>query len=285
MTKICLKCKFKYDDSFDFCDLCGMELAMFPNEEENFETLDMETKKTFETEIITFIKNDMQKKFLNEYISFSDVSEIKAISYKTIETQQIKNKTSTGKKVLATMVAGSLGYVATSGIKQENITRKIKIDGEYLHINVKISDKHIIYKTYSDNDSHRKFNKNKENITKIVINWPDIDYLDTENFLILKNGEALKFPKIDPSLIKNGIEQITNNPSLTIKFFDENYETIEKASMEFLIELINNKAKSVNETNTTNNSDLDELERIANLYEKGLLTDEEFAIMKNRIIQ
>lgn len=30
---------------------------------------------------------------------------------------------------------------------------------------------------------------------------------------------------------------------------------------------------------------MDELERLANLYEKGLLTDEEFASMKNMVIR
>ena len=30
---------------------------------------------------------------------------------------------------------------------------------------------------------------------------------------------------------------------------------------------------------------MDDLERLANLYEKGLLTDDEFAAMKNKLIE
>lgn len=278
MTKICLKCDKEFEDSDNFCIACGGELTDISNVEEKIDKL--------KNEIIDSIKKQICRKFSNFGLYFTSSSVIKPVAYEKVETQEIKNKHSTGTKVLATAVAGPLGFAATSGIKQQNSMKKVKKEAEYLHIYVNISDKKIIYNTYVDNEISNSFNLNKGDMNRLYIKWEDVDFIEDDYYLILKNHDPLKFPMLnDKDLVDYWIKKISDEKSINKKFIAKHYLSIERTIDAYYKELINDKAKnSENNSNTSNNSDLDELERIANLYNRGLLTEEEFAIMKKKII-
>ena len=290
MTKICERCKIKYDDSFNRCDICNGVLVTWPPEVTGEKTAYEEVmdEEPLKTKIIDSIKQDIEEKFSNSSLMFVSLRVIKRSSYETIEKTHIKNKHGAGTKVLATIVGGPLGYVATTGIKEETSTEQIKKDGEYLHIKVQISAKNIIYKSYMDNNISSNFDDNKINYGgEIVLDWKDIDCINNNYFLILKNGERLECPALrDELLIHSHINSMIGDKEFVREFVTKYYHSIEKDIKEYYLELINEYAKKPidDNINISNNDCLNELERLANLYEKGLLTDEEFAIMKKKII-
>ena len=86
-------------------------------------------------------------------------------------------------------------------------------------------------------------------------------------------------------MVKTQIKKIAEQESINIKIIEKYSLSIEAKIDKYYIELINNKAKNSNNDSDIIKSNLDELERIANLYEKGLLTDEEFEAMKKKLIR
>lgn len=87
-----------------------------------FKNILNETRENYEDKdkaILNVIDKNIKKMLNNEGISSSSTTTIKEAFTETIETPHIKNKHGAGTKVLATAVAGPLGFVATSGVKQE----------------------------------------------------------------------------------------------------------------------------------------------------------------------
>ena len=86
-------------------------------------------------------------------------------------------------------------------------------------------------------------------------------------------------------MVKTQIKKIAEQESINIKIIEKYSLSIEAKIDKYYKELINNKVKNSNkDSDIAIRSDLVELERIANLYEKGLLTDEEFTAMKQKYI-
>lgn len=86
-------------------------------------------------------------------------------------------------------------------------------------------------------------------------------------------------------MVKTQIKKIAEQGSINIKIIEKYSLSIEAKIDKYYKELINNKVKNSNkDSDIAIRSDLVELERIANLYEKGLLTDEGFTAMKQKYI-
>ena len=83
-------------------------------------------------------------------------------------------------------------------------------------------------------------------------------------------------------LKEEGGEGVTNCNRLKMPAADENFQLLNDAWLNFN-KKSNESVQKIVETNTLTNAD--ELLKYAELYEKGLLTDEEFAAMKKKIIE
>lgn len=243
-----------------------------------------------EEAILNNIKLDIISSFYDNGIKYNRTSNIKPSQYKTVETPVIKNKHGTGTKILATAVAGPLGFVATSGIKQENETKQVHVKGEYMHYEYSFNPNHITIKAYSNDSLVNSFDPEK--ITdNILIKWENIDYLDENNYLFLNTEELvqLRLPVLDDLVIRNifrvtGTLKAHENKNLKLKYFDK----IKEQTPDILIELLKqfiNKNKVSKSNIDENNSLINELERLSGMYEKGLLTDDEFAAMKKKLIE
>lgn len=82
--------------------------------------------------------------------------------------------------------------------------------------------------------------------------------------------------------------------SLTIKTRNNEFKVMARTIgymfivAEYYHQIVENKQKYLTKNNSTDqqkSSDTEELEKIMTMYEKGLLTDEEFATMKKKIIE
>ena len=258
---------------------------------ELFKSILEETRQNYEDiekAILNTLEQALIQQFNNEGLSSSRTSTIKREFTETVETPHIKNKHGTGTKVLAAAVAGPLGFVATSGVKQETDTKQVHHKGKYVHEKVTLNNKRITYETYTDdNSSGFKYSMN-HSVTKIVVEWHDVKSIDEENYLILKSGDTINCPSFSlMRFVKQSILDVVgsidvmSNKSYYDKYIDVNL----KEGKNIIRNIIENHIASNNVTEPNNSSvDVDALERIMNMYEKGLLTDDEFVAMKQNII-
>ena len=159
-----------------------------------------------------------------------------------------------------------------------------------MHYEYLFNPTHISVKAYSNNSCVNSFSSEKTT-DKIVVKWENIDYLDDEYYLILNTGELvqLRLPVLSEFVIKNILKVGgTLNGSENEEFKHKYYKKILDQTPAILVELLNKfiDKNRVNKTkdNSTNNSSIEELEKLANMYEKGLLSDDEFVSMKQNII-
>lgn len=181
--------------------------------------------------------------------------------------QQLKIGTKSGlTKGAATLAFGLVGLAATTGIKQSEEKRKIETIFQ-------IVDKGIVFKQAKMNGEDLRIPYDN------IINANSIN----ENSFIIK-------------LLKN--QDITITRVITAKMI---------INMPLKIHLINHIVNVINEradglqyeeagwglehgtkpteTKQKSNSLIDELERLGNMYEKGLLTDEEFKLAKSKLLE
>ena len=181
--------------------------------------------------------------------------------------QQLKIGTKSGlTKGAATLAFGLVGLAATTGIKQSEEKRKIETI-------LQIVDKGIVFKQAKMNGEDLRIPYDN------IINANSIN----ENSFIIK-------------LLKN--QDITITRVITAKMI---------INMPLKIHLINHIVNVINEradglqyeeagwglehgpkpteTKQKSNSLIDELERLGNLYEKGLLTDNEFTLAKKKLLK
>ena len=170
-------------------------------------------------------------------------------------------------KGAATLTLGIIGLAATSGFKQEEQNRQ-------LTTTIQVVDKGIVFK---------KANKDGKDLR--------IPY------------EDIISAKRDPNDYDIIIIQLVENQDIKIMFFMGS-DTSSKQDFyveNHFINIINERAcgaqyeekgwgleHAKGETKGTkqeSGSLMDELERLGNMYEKGLLTDEEFSAMKKNLIE
>lgn len=251
-----------------------------------------ETKQNYadiEKALSNKIKKKLSEEFNNDGIVSSSTSTIKQSFTETIETPHIKNKHGTGTKVLATAVAGPLGFVATSGVKQETKSRQVRHSGKYSHQKVTLTKNQIVYETYEDDESYGfKYSMN-HSVSKFIVNWEDVKTIDDENYLILNSGDTIHCSSSGlTTLVRKCILEVMGSCKVmsNMGFFDDYTNLGKKNAKKLLNELIKNHIDSItySKPKVNSSSDIDSLERIMNMYEKGLLTNEEFSVMKQNII-
>jgi len=196
--------------------------------------------------------------------------------------KQLQIATSSGlKKGAATLAFGLVGLAATSGVKQEENKRKLKTTFQ-------IVEKGIVFKKATINSEDLRIPyENIVKIEKIFSNRPKIKSLGPSRpskpkpyalkVLLLKNQEIkISFGDLNlysTSYFINHITNIINERACGAKY-EETGWGLEHATVE-----------EATETKSESNSLMDELERLGNMYEKGLLSDEEFAAMKKKLIE
>ena len=201
------------------------------------------------------------KKFLEENDIFKGV-ECEVI----LPEKQLKTSGSSGaKKGLATLAFGVIGWAATSGTSQNEENRVVTTIFQ-------VVDKGIVFKNGSMDGSDVRVPYNE------IINMEVIDP-DQGSIMgmitLLKNKRIIINPKrgfTTGKIILNHTSNILNERACGAQYEEAGWG-LEHATAE---------PQKINPENETL---IDELERLVNMYEKGLLTDEEFVTMKKKLIE
>lgn len=184
--------------------------------------------------------------------------------------QQLKIATHRGiTKGVATLAFGLVGLAATSGIKTSEEKRKIK----------------TVFQVVKNGIVFKQATMNGEDLR--------IPYENIINANSIKNGKGVRI-----KLLKNQDIDINHiwlykmpiNMGLIIHLIDHIVNVINERAKGLEYEEsgwgLEHAAKEQSEPETKQeiNSLMDELERLGNMYEKGLLTDEEFTAIKKKLI-
>lgn len=180
--------------------------------------------------------------------------------------KQLKTSGSSGaKKGLATLAFGVIGWAATSGTSQNEENRVVTTIFQ-------VVDKGIVFKNGSMDGSDVRVPYNE------IINMEVIDP-DQGSIMgmitLLKNKRIIINPKrgfTTGKIILNHTSNILNERACGAQYEEAGWG-LEHATAE------------PQEINPENETLIDELERLVNMYEKGLLTDEEFVTMKKKLIE
>lgn len=180
--------------------------------------------------------------------------------------KQLKTSGSSGtKKGLATLAFGVIGWAATSGTSQNEENRIVTTVFQ-------IVDKGIVFKNGSMDGSDIRIPYSE--IINMEVVHPEksgiigmITLLENKRIIITPN---LGFTRGE--IILNHISDILNERACGAQYEEAGWG-LEHATAE--------PQKSKPESGSL----MDELERLGNMYEKGLLTDEEFAAMKKKLIE
>ena len=179
--------------------------------------------------------------------------------------KQLKTSGSSGtKKGLATLAFGVIGWAATSGTSQNEENRIVTTVFQ-------IVDKGIVFKNGSMDGSDIRIPYSE--IINMEVVHPEksgiigmITLLENKRIIITPN---LGFTRGE--IILNHISDILNERACGAQYEEAGWG-LEHATAE--------PQKSKPESGSL----MDELERLGNMYEKGLLSDEEFAVMKKKLI-
>lgn len=114
-------------------------------------------------------------------MTFKNKKQISAAEYQTIKTPITTDKHGGGTKALATFGFGLLGYAASSGVKTEVKTEKVKTqDAKYCYTTINISKKYV------DID----IAVSRENNTKVILKWRNISLFSDDDYFVLDSGET-----------------------------------------------------------------------------------------------
>ena len=180
--------------------------------------------------------------------------------------KQLKTSGSSGtKKGLATLAFGVIGWAATSGTSQNEENRIVTTVFQ-------IVDKGIVFKNGSMDGSDIRIPYSE--IINMEVVHPEksgiigmITLLENKRIIITPN---LGFTRGE--IILNHISDILNERACGAQYEEAGWG-LEHATAE------------PQESKPESGSLMDELERLGNMYEKGLLSDEEFAVMKKKLIE
>lgn len=168
-------------------------------------------------------------------------------------------------KAAATFTLGIVGWAATSGIKHEEENR-------VLETIFQVVEKGIVFKKATNDQKDLRIPY--DNIVKVFSG-------ESHNRFIIKLLEnqdlKVKVIKIKPDYLQ-GPRIIINH------ILDVLNERVCGAQYEEAGWGLEHAPAEPTETKQESNSLMDELERLGNMYEKGLLTDEEFTAMKKKLI-
>lgn len=179
--------------------------------------------------------------------------------------KQLKTSGSSGtKKGLATLAFGVIGWAATSGTSQNEENRVVPTIFQ-------IVDKGIVFKNASVDGSDTRIPY--DNIIKMEAIWPRDDH-SYGLISLLKNKKILIKPTAGQKnhIINKHASDIINERACGAQYEEAGWG-LEHATAE------------TPETKQETESLMDELERLGNMYEKGLLTEEEFTLAKKKLLE
>ena len=181
----------------------------------------------------------------------------------TFPDTQLKIATHSGfTKGAATLAFGFIGLAATSGIKHKEEKRKIKSTFQ-------IVENGIVFKRATENGKDLRIPY--ENIVKVIHKALFVfDIVLLENQVIKLELSNMRLNQIN-ALSKHIMD--TLNERACGAQYEEAGWGLEHATAE------------PQEVKQESGSLMDELERLGNMYKEGLLTDEEFAAMKKKLIE
>ena len=166
---------------------------------------------------------------------------------------------------VATLAFGFVGLAATSSIKHKEEKRKIES-------NFQVVEKGIVFKRATEDGKDLRIPyENIVNVTKSDLIF-EINIILLENQVIILELETMKLDQV--KILSNHIINILNEKACG-KQYEEVGWGLKHATNE----------QSEPETKQESNSLMDELERLGNMYKEGLLTDEEFTVMKKKLIE
>ena len=178
--------------------------------------------------------------------------------------KQLKTSGSSGaKKGIATFAFGIIGWAATSGTSQNEENRMLKTIFQ-------VVDKGIVFKNGSMDGSDIRIPY--EEIVKMEVVTPEKSG-NVGVISLLKNKVIIvKLWAIDKEIVLNHISNIINERACGAQYEEAGWG-LEHATAE------------PQETKQESGPLMDELERLGNMYEKGLLTDEEFKLAKSKLLE
>lgn len=176
--------------------------------------------------------------------------------------KQLKTSGSSGaKKGIATLAFGVIGWAATSGTSQNEENR-------ILRTIFQVVDNGIVFKNGSMDGSDIRIPY--EEIIKMEVVTPEKS--GNVGFIsLLKNKViVIKLWAIDKDIVLNHASNVINERACGAQYEEAGWG-LEHATAE-------------PQETKQESSLMDELERLGNMYKEGLLTDEEFAAMKKKLI-
>ena len=168
-------------------------------------------------------------------------------------------------KGVATFALGIVGWAATSSVKHKEENRTLETVFQ-------VVEKGIVFKKATKDQKDLRIPY--DNIVKVVSgdshNQLLIQLLENQDIdvkIINTKNDSIQGPK----WVKNHIVNVLSERACGAQYEEAGWG-LEHATAE------------PQETKQESRSLMDELERLGNMYEKGLLTDEEFAAMKKKLI-
>ena len=261
----------------DKCPLCGVDFNEVKPEETgripNFakkRKIQKQYEKKYNVTIKEMEKEMVKRNFFEANDIFGNGAPIQLwLPEKDIVIKQHSGLT----KGAATLTLGLVGLAATSGVKQESKRKSINTTLQVVDAGV------ILKKASNDNKDVRIPFENIKSLDRV-------DNMGRFKLVLLEN-QTLPFTlkvyinKKQKDELTKYIPEITERLFKTINERAKGNENIDE------IKWSSNNSNSVKESYEDNQQDvslMDELERLGNMYEKGLLTDEEFSAMKMKLI-
>ena len=207
-----------------------------------------------------FKKSDeeIKEEALMEYNIFEGISALV-----TFPDKQLKIGTHSGAaRGVATLAFGLIGLAAASGVKQKEEFRTLRTLFQ-------IVEKGLVFKnaTLEGKDLRIPYD-NVVGAERVKDDDLVINLLENQEIFILFKMEKIGYRKF----VVQHVIDIINQRACGAQYEEVGWG-LEHATAEST------------ETPQENNSLMDELERLGNMYKEGLLTDEEFAAMKKKLIE
>lgn len=274
MTKMCMRCGYKVRDDVEICPLCKVNFEEIVPEKVGLlgnKSKQREIEDKFEKESglkISDLKEELHKQhLLNRYNLHKGLKFRVYLPEEEIVLKQHSGLT----KGIVTYAFGLPGMAAISGVKQEKKQKTIKtvlqaVDAGIIFINaskdgkdIRIPFEHIV-----------SFKNKGEHFTLTLLENQKLELYLNEFTYDQKKKRGSELNYIYDHITETISSKATGN---------QNVE-----ELKWNPDLKNNNSEIISKTKEENSSLMNELERLGNMYEKGLLTDEEFAAMKKKLI-
>lgn len=184
--------------------------------------------------------------------------------------EEVALKSSSGlTKGAATLTFGLVGLAATSGVKQKKQNKTIETIFQ-------VVEKGIVFKTATDEGKDLRIPY--DNIVK-AHKKEGLVQTNNEFFITLLENQQIRV------LVFASFRHNENIRDYLIQILNERATGIENEEAGWGLESNANSVPKNETPQDEENSSTNELEKIIDMYQKGLLTDEEFKAMKKKIIE